>query len=159
MIVPRENRGLALPLVLMALVVLGVAAGSLLWAALVEVRSGDHIRRALAARQGAEVAWPEALRGADSAGVFSLVPGDSVALAPRPLAGGARSRAVVYRTGGDIYLIASSAEFRAPGGRVGARYQVQVLARRDSVPDGSAGGWKPVLAPVGGSFWSSLVPQ
>ena len=75
---PGGRRGVALPLALFALAILGMVVGAILWAAMVERQVGENTLSALKARQAADAAWPAVLDLADSIQIAAPRAGDSL---------------------------------------------------------------------------------
>jgi hypothetical protein len=151
------ERGVAVPLALFVLVVLGVLIGSTMWAAHVESRAGRQALQALKARVAAELAWPDVVDRFDSMGVSAMVPGDSLVVGSWIGAGDVTTEAVVHRLGSDFFLIDS--EGRAAMSLSPAAqpvFRTQVVARLDSTIDSVTGRATVSLKPLSAPFWSGL---
>ncbi len=151
------ERGVAVPLALFVLVVLGVLIGSTLWAAHVESRAGRQALQALKARVAADLAWPDVMDRFDSLGVSAMVPGDSLVVGSWAGAGGVSTGVVVHRLGPELFLVDSE-------GRAGMSlsrsaqptFRSQVVARLDSTVDSATGRATVFLRPLTAPFWSGL---
>ena len=148
------NRGVALPLTVFVLVILGALVGSILWATHIEARAAGQMLVALAVREGADAAWPDVAARAETLGVPLLGPGDSLMVAPLILPGGVKAHAVVHRLGTEFFLIEAVG---AVAGPYASEYRVQVMARLDTVANSSTA-TSVVLAPLPTPSWSDLPP-
>ena len=101
------ERGVAVPLALFVLVVLGVLISSTLWAAHVESRAGRQALLALKARLAADLAWPDVVARFDSLGGSAMAPGDSLVVGSWAGPGGVSAAVVVHRLGPELFLVDS----------------------------------------------------
>lgn len=153
----RVERGVAVPLALFVLVVLGVLLGSTLWAAHVESRAGRQALQALKARLAADIAWPDVLGRFDSLGVPAMLPGDSLVVGSWAGDGQVSTVVVVHRLGPEFFLVDSE-------GRAGVSlsrpaqptFRTQVVARLDSLVDSVTGLATVSLEPLTAPYWSGL---
>lgn len=151
----RGCRGIAVPLALFGIVILGLVVAASLWGSMVERTAGRQALQAIKARQAADASWMQALGMADS--LASAVPasGDSLSLALMPLPGRASSQTTVHRLGPRLLLLHGVGAAHAVDGAVVARHDVQVLLAIDSVPDSSGTGIRAVLTPVVAPYWAA----
>jgi hypothetical protein len=156
----RCRRGIALPLALFALSILGMVVGAILWAAIVERQAGENTIRTLKARQAADAVWPAVLDLADSIEASAPRAGDSLILSARALPGRASARMTVHRLGPRLLLLHAVGLAHAVDGAIVARHEVEVLVMIDSGPPGSSSSPAPstpwILTPVLPPFWSAL---
>ena len=144
----NARHGLALPLVIFALVLTGALVLAVILTGQLEVRAAGHVRRAHAARLAADGVWPGVLESADSLGVLGLASGDSLVLSPRRLPGRLTVEVVVRRLNPAVFLIESRAfESSDP-----VEALVQVVATVDSSLTPHA------LATLPAPYWSALPP-
>ncbi len=151
-----DRRGMALPLALFALVILGMVVAAILWAALVERLAGDNTLHALKARQAADASWPAALDLADSIELAAPGPGDSLPLSPMALPGRASARTTVHRLGPRLLLLHAVGLAHAVDGAIVARHDVEVLVAIDSAFDTTTSVRGLMLTPLVPPFWSAL---
>jgi hypothetical protein len=153
----RLERGVALPLALFVLVVLGVLLGSTMWAAHVESRAGRQALLAIKARLAADLAWPVVVDRFDSLGVSVMVPGDRLIVGSWVGAGGVVTGAVVHRLGSDFFLIDSEGRAALSQSQSAQPvFRTQVVARLATTIDSATGQVTVSLEPLSVPFWSGL---
>jgi hypothetical protein len=150
--VSRGARGMALPLVLVALVVIAalVAGGSAL--AHLEQRIGRNALFGVQATAAAEGGAAAVLADWQAHGLPLLAAGDSAALPPVALPGRSSYAPTVTRLNGELFLVRVEAFRTDAGGGVLARREVGVLVR---TADSAVPGWPPVW-PLEGRGWLPL---
>lgn len=152
----RVDRGIALPLALFVIAVLGAVIATTLWAAHMEARAGRQSLQALKARAAADLAWPDVLQRADSLTLSTIAPGDSMTLGWRTGTGGVRVRVVLHRLGPEFFLIESLGMVGSRPAAPQASFRVQVLARSHVSVDAVTGQPVTRLSPLAAPYWSGL---
>jgi hypothetical protein len=137
---PRA-RGSALPLALLALVVIGALVAGGFATALLEQRVGRNTLYAAQAGGAAEAGAVAVVGEWDGLGLGLLAPGDSAVLSVIPLPGRASYSPTVIRLNGELFLVrVAGVRHDAAGGAL-ARREVGLLVR---VADSAVPGAPPV---------------
>ena len=127
------TNGFALPLVLMVLTILMVAATASYLLARLDRQSGQNVLQALRASEAAEAGIAELVVGWNPGTYDTMTPGSTMALAGRALSRGSAYAARLTRLGGRLFLARSDGMDSTPNGAVGRRTLGPLL--RVVVPD------------------------
>lgn len=149
-----DERGMALPLALLAMVVLGALVATGLAAALVEHRAGLNTLYAVQAAGASELGAAEVVGGWDGYGLDALAPGDSMDLPPVRLAGGVDYEPTVTRLNAELFKLRVRGITRDAGRGALARRQLSLILRRSE----SAGPAAPPVGPIRFRAWSRPPP-
>jgi hypothetical protein len=145
---------MALPLALLALVVIGALVAAGFAAALLEQRIGRNTLYAVQAAGAAETGVVTVVAEWESHGFSALTPGESWALPPVEVAGGASYEPTVRRLNGELFLVRVIGTRRDAGGGTLARRELSLTLRR---ADSAFSGATPVV-PLANRAWSRLSP-
>jgi hypothetical protein len=132
---------MALPLALLALVVIAAIVAGGFAAALLEQRIGRNMLHAVQAAGAAEGGAVAVVGEWEGLGLGLLAPGDSAVLPPTPLPGGAAYSPTVIRLNGELFLVRVAGVRRDAAGGALARREVGLLVR---VADSAVPGVPPV---------------
>jgi hypothetical protein len=143
---------MALPLAVVALVVIAALVGAGFAVALLEQRIGRNALYAVQASGAAQAGVAAVVHRWDDHGLGLLAPGDSAVLPVVPLAGRTVYRTTVSRLNGELFLLSvEGARVDADGG-VLARRELALLVRP---ADSAAAGFPPVR-PLANRAWTGL---
>ena len=146
-----DERGMALPLALFALVVIGALVAGAFAGAVLEQRVGQNTLYGVQAAEAAEAGAAAVVGAWDSHGLGSLLPGQVGALAPVRLPGGTRYEPSVQRLNPELFeLRVTGTRLDAEGGTLARRGLTLVLRRADSALSGAA-----TVVPLASRAWSS----
>ena len=149
-LIPSGERGAALALTLIALVVVGALVGGSFLIALLDRRSGETALRAAQALGAAEAGLDQAMTAWRATNHASMTVGATRSLGAGTLTGGASHSDTLTRLGGTLFLLRSVGKSRV--GSVFARAQVARFIRLDPAGlDGKAAVATLEGAAVGGS--------
>jgi hypothetical protein len=144
-----ERRGVALPLALLALVVIGALVAGGFTAALLEQRIGRNLMYAAQAQGAAQAGVAAVLAEWADHGLGLLAAGDSAVLPPVQLAVRAAYSPTVRRLNGELFLVRVEGIRRAAGGQTLARRELGLIVRNaDSAMAGS-----PSVVPLANRAW------
>ncbi|HEX4814951.1 MAG TPA: hypothetical protein VFV66_19590 [Nonomuraea sp.] len=144
---------MALPLALIALVVIGAAVAGAFSLAHLEQRVGRNVMYAVQASSAAEAGAVAALAGWDGLSLGALSPGAAAVLPSGSLPGPSAWAATVTRLNGELFLVrVEGSRLDAQGGLL-ARRVVSVVVR---AAEGAPPGWPPV-APLAHRAWDRSV--
>ena len=132
---------MALPLALLALVVIAALVAGGFAAAHLEQRIGRNALYAVQAAGAAEAGAAAVMGGWDGHGLGLLAPGDSAVLATVPLPGRTAYAPTVSRLNGELFLVRVAGTRSDAGGGMLARREVGLLVR---VADSAIPGAPPV---------------
>ena len=142
-------RGMALPLTLLALVVIGAIVAAGFATALLEQRVGRNTLYAVQAAGAAEAGAVTVVGEWEGLGLGLLAPGDSAVLSTVPLPGRATYSPTVIRLNGELFLVRVAGARSDAGGGALARREVGLLVRvADSVVPGA-----PLVWPLRNRAW------
>jgi hypothetical protein len=144
------ERGMALPLALLALVVIGALVAGGFAAALLEQPLGRNQLFAGQAEGAAGAGARAVVDGWNDSGRGLLAPGDSAVLPAVRLPGGAAYSPTVSRLNGELFLVWSEGVRGDADGQALARREVGLLLR---VADG-AGPGSPPVRPLSSRAWT-----
>jgi len=134
-----EKRGMALPLALLALVVIAALVAGGFAAALLEQRIGRSALYVVQAAGAAEAGVAAVVGAWNDHGLGPLAPGDSAGLPTVRLPGRAAYSPTVSRLNSELFLLRVAGVRNDAGGGVLARREVGLLVRAGSgVPGGLA---------------------
>jgi hypothetical protein len=135
------ERGMALPLALLALVVIAALVAGGFAAAFLEQRIGRNTLYAVQAAGAAEAGAVTVVGEWDGHGLGLLAPGDSVALPTAPLSGHTAYSPAVTRLNGELFLVRVVGVRSDAGGAALARREIGLFVR---VADSAIPGAPPV---------------
>jgi hypothetical protein len=148
--VTAAKRGMALPLALLALVVIAALVAAGFVAAHLEQRIGRNTIYAVQAAGAAEAGVAAVLEGWDGHGLSLLAPGDSAVLAAVPLPQRTAYAPTVSRLNDELFRVGVEGTRSDAGGGMLARREVSLLVRAaDSVIVGAPPVW-----PLRNRAWS-----
>jgi hypothetical protein len=130
-IIPRNERGIALPLVLFVLVILGVIIAGTFYVARLEFKTGDNTIAAAKATGAAEAGLDSVLAGWDLNLYNAMASGTEMTLSTVSLGGNASYTPTLRRLNGSLYLIRSVGQQTYPSGGIQGRRYVGQLVRLD----------------------------
>jgi len=152
--VRRRRRGLALPLALLTLVVIGAVVASGFALALLEQRTGRNTLFMVQAAGAAEAGAAAVLGQWEAQGLGTLLPGDSALLPAVPLPDGTAYHATVRRLNAELFeLRVAGTRTDADGGTLARRDLGLVVRRADS-----AGPGEPPVALLANRAWNWTSP-
>jgi hypothetical protein len=138
----QGERGMALPLAVMALVVIAALVACGFAGAVLEQRIGRNTLYAVQAAGAADVGAALAIGDWSTHGLDLLIAGDSAMLPRAPLPGGASYQATVRRLNSELFLVrAEGVRSDAAGGTL-ARREVGIVVRL--ADSGAAGSVSPL---------------
>jgi hypothetical protein len=140
---------MALPLALLALVVIAAIVAAGFAAALLEQRIGRNMLHAVQAAGAAESGAVAVVGEWEGLGLGLLAPGDSAVLPTIPLPGGAAYSPTVIRLNGELFLVRVAGVRPAAAGGAPAWREVGLLVR---VADSAVPGAPPVW-PIRNRAW------
>lgn len=150
----NDERGIALPLALFVLIVVGALVAASFFAARLEQQSGRNTLFAAQAREAAEAGLSQAVATLDAATLEAIaVGGPPLSLGPVNLDNGASAGGDVRRLTGALFLIRVQAWRRSAGGMVLATRSLGAVVQLVPPLGAVAGGLEPRLAERG---WFSL---
>jgi hypothetical protein len=131
--VTREERGLALPLALLTLVVIGAVVAGGFAAALLEQRTGRNTLYLVQAAAAAEAGAAGSVGEWRSRGLEALLPGEIAVLPQVQLSGGATYQATVHRLNAELFELRVAGTLHdADGGLLASRELSLLLRQADS---------------------------
>jgi hypothetical protein len=143
----RPERGMALPLAVLALVVIAALVACGFAGALLEQRLGRNTLYAVQAAGAADAGVALTIGGWSTHGLDLLIAGDSAVLPRVPLPAGASYQATVRRLNGELFLVrAEGVRSDAAGGTLARREVGFVVRLADSAAAGS-------VAPLANRAW------
>ena len=145
------NRGIALALALLALVVIAALVAAGFAAAHLEQRIGRNTLYAVQAIGAAEAGAAAVVGEWEGHGLGALVPGDSAVLPSVPLPGRAAYSPTVVRLNGELFLVRVAGIRSDADGAALARRQVGLLVRAAD----SAGPGSPLVWPLRNRAWGA----
>jgi hypothetical protein len=144
------RRGVALPLALLALVIIAALIGVGFTVAVLEQRIGRNAMYAAQAGAAAEAGVAATIAGWEGYGLQLLAPGDSVVLASVRLPGGGRYLPTVARLNAALYRLSVEGVRLDAGGGLLTRREVAVILRAAD----SASGDAPAVRPIRNRAWN-----
>jgi hypothetical protein len=152
--VTRGRRGLALPLALLALVVIGAVVAAAFTLALLEQRTGQNTLFAVQAAGAAEAGAAAVVGEWAAHGLGALLPGDSAVLPVVQLPAGTVYQATAHRRNAELFeLRIAGIRIDADGGTL-ARHELGLILRRVD----SAGPGEPPVRLLANRAWNWLTP-
>jgi len=148
------ERGMALPLALLALVVIAALVAGSFVGALLEQRLGRSTLYTVQAGAAAEAGAANVIGGWAGHGLDALAPGDSAVLPAVALPGGAAYAPTVSRLNGQLFLVRVEGTRNAADGRVLAQRAIGVIVRQ---ADSAIPGALPV-EPLANRAWTWMAP-
>ncbi|CAN5739599.1 hypothetical protein BH24GEM1_BH24GEM1_07220 [soil metagenome] len=143
------RRGMALPLALLALVVIAALVAGGFAAALLEQRIGRNVLYAVQAEGAAQAGAVVVIGGWDDHGLGVLAPGASAALTPVQLPGRTVYSATVSRLNGELFLVRVESIRNDAAGEMLARRELGLFVRTaDTAVPGS-----PPVRPLANRSW------
>ena len=129
----REERGLALPLALLTLVVIGAVVAGGFAAAILEQRTGRNTLYLVQAAAAAEAGAAASVGEWQSHGLEALLPGEVAVLPQVQLSGGTTYQATVHRLNAELFeLRVAGTRHDADGGTLASRELSLLLRRADT---------------------------
>jgi hypothetical protein len=145
-----RERGLALPLALLALIVIGAVVAGGFAMAMLEQRAGGNALYLVQAAAAAEAGAAGTVGEWEAHGLVTLPPGDSAVLPEVHLSGGSAYRAVVRRLNAELFELRAVGTRLDGDGGILARRELELLLRRsDSAAPGA-----PVVRVLANRAWS-----
>lgn len=127
----RDDRGIALTLVLFVLVILGIIMAGTFYVARLELRTGDNTIAAAKAAGASEAGIDSVLAGWNSSVFNALANSAETTLATVSLGGNASYTPILRRLNNTLFLIRAEGQQAFPGGGVQGRRYVGQLVRLD----------------------------
>lgn len=150
----RGQQGMALPLALLALVVIGAVVAGGFTLGLLEQRTGQNTLFAVQAAGAAEAGAVAVVGEWQALGLGALMPGDSISLPAVQLPAGTAYRAAVRRLNPELFqLRVTGTRADADGGMLARRELGLVLRRVESTDSGA-----PPVTLLGNRPWNWLTP-
>ena len=145
------RRGLALPLALLTLIVIGTVVAGGFAAAMLEQRVGRNTLYLVQATAAAEAGAAAVVREWPSHGLEGLLPGQHSVLPRVQLSGSTEYQATVVRLNARLFEVRSMGSRHDAGGGMLARREAGLLLR---LVDSSMAG--PMVWPLANRAWSSI---
>ncbi|HEV8123764.1 MAG TPA: hypothetical protein VGP80_05965 [Gemmatimonadales bacterium] len=127
----RNERGIALPLVLFVMVILGLVIAGTFYVARLEMKSGDNTIAAAQASGAAEAGIDSVLAGWNSTVYNAMASSAETTMATISLGGNSSYIPVLRRLNNTLFMVRAEGREAFPGGGVQARRYVAQLVRLD----------------------------
>jgi hypothetical protein len=152
-----DQRGVALPTAIVALVIIGALIGANFLTGRLEHQSGRNIMFAAQAREVAEAGIADGLAGADPARLETLALGDSpLDLGPLALSSGLVATRTISRLTSSLFLLRSIGVRVGPAGDPLATRSIGLIVRVLPVVPDSVGAPQTRLVPIAERAWVQL---
>ena len=130
-VISRNERGIALPLVMFVLVIVGVIITGSFYLARVELKSGDNTVASMQAAAAAEAGVDSVLAGWNTGAYNNMAVGAQTTLATVSMGGNASYTTTLRRLNNSLFMVRADGRQTFPGGALQGRRQVLQLVRLD----------------------------